>query len=62
LRVGDVVWLTFDKSELNIDAEFARRLRCRLVREDAYEAGFAFFQSIDLAGAVKTNVTETLFD
>ncbi len=61
LRVGDIYWLTFDKTELQIDSVFARCLRCRLIREDAYEAGFKFFESIDLSHSVKGGNTEALF-
>lgn len=47
-RVGDIYRLQFDKEVLDIPLTFARCLRCRLIREDAYEAGFAFFQAITL--------------
>lgn len=62
LRVGDIYWLTFDKTELNLDSLFARCLRCRLIREDAYEAGFKFFDLLDLSGAIPACKTEALFD
>ncbi|MEA1950178.1 MAG: PilZ domain-containing protein [Planctomycetota bacterium] len=61
LRVGDIYWLTFDKTELTIDSVFARCLRCRLIREDAYEVGFKFFEPIDLSDAVEAGNTEALF-
>lgn len=48
LRVGDVYKLEFEKGELDLPILFARCLRCRLVREDAFESGFAFFNSIKL--------------
>ena len=60
-RVGDIYWLTFDKTELKFDSMFARCLRCRLIREDAYEAGFKFFELVDLSGAVPASKTEALF-
>ena len=47
--VGDVYWIEFEKSELNLSGAFVRCLRCRFVREHAFEAGFAFFQPIDLS-------------
>jgi len=47
-RVGDIYRLSFDKSSLDLPLTFARCVRCRLVREDAYEAGFAFFAPITL--------------
>ncbi len=61
LRVGDIYWLTFDKNDLEIDSVFGRCQRCRLIREDAYEAGFKFFTRIDLSSAVESSKTETLF-
>jgi len=48
LRVGDVYRLQFDRGTLDLPLTFARCLRCRLVREDAFEAGFAFFSPIAL--------------
>ncbi|MEK6797389.1 MAG: PilZ domain-containing protein [Planctomycetota bacterium] len=48
LRVGDVYRLQFDRQLLNLPLTFARCVRCRLVREDAFEAGLAFFVSITL--------------
>lgn len=48
LRVGDVYKLEFAKGELDLPILFARCLRCRLVREDAFESGFAFFNTIKL--------------
>ena len=47
-RVGDIYRLQFDKAALDIPLTFARCVRCRLIREDAYEAGFAFFRAISL--------------
>lgn len=61
LRVGDIYWLTFDRKELELDSVFARCLRCRLIREDAYEAGFKFFEPIDVADTVPNANTEALF-
>ncbi len=48
LRVGDVYKLEIEKGELELPILFARCLRCRLVREDAFESGFAFFNTIKL--------------
>ena len=47
-RVGDIYRLQFDKAALDIPLTFTRCVRCRLIREDAYEAGFAFFNDITL--------------
>lgn len=48
LRVGDVYRLEFDAPELALPATFARCLRCRLLRDDAFEAGFEFFGELEL--------------
>lgn len=47
-RVGDIYRLQFDRKTLDLPLTFARCVRCRLVREDAFEAGFAFFSPISL--------------
>lgn len=47
-RVGDIYRLTFDRDALDLPLTFARCVRCRLVREDAFEAGFSFFAPISL--------------
>jgi c-di-GMP-binding flagellar brake protein YcgR len=48
IRVGDVFRLQMDRKRLDLPLIFARCVRCRLVREDAFEAGFAFFVPITL--------------
>ena len=50
--VGNVYRLQFDRKELDLPLTFARCVRCRLVREDAFEAGFAFFSPIALPDEV----------
>lgn len=47
-RVGDVYRLVFNRSELDLPLIFARCVRCRLIREDAFETGFLFFSQIGL--------------
>lgn len=49
MLVGDVYQLHFAKGQLDLPILYARCLRCRLVREDAFEAGFVFFEKIELA-------------
>lgn len=49
LRVGDVYQLRFEKGELDLPIVYARCLRCRLVREDAFESGFVFFEKVELS-------------
>ena len=46
--VGDVYRLTVEDDRLDVPMVYARCLRCRLVREDVFEAGFTFFTSISL--------------
>jgi len=46
--VGDVYQLEFDRDMLPLPSMYARCLRCRLLREDAFEAGFSFFAPISL--------------
>lgn len=48
IHVGDIFRLEFDRAAIQLPLIFARCVRCRLVREDAFEAGFAFFNAISL--------------
>jgi len=48
LGVGDVYWLAFDQATLPVPPLMARCMRCRLIREDAFECGFAFFKPVDI--------------
>ena len=48
VQVGDVYRMQFDRKVLDLPLTFARCVRCRLVREDAFEAGFAFFTPVSL--------------
>lgn len=48
LRVGDIYRVTFDGESLNLPMAFARCLRCRLIREDAFESGLSFFKDLNL--------------
>jgi len=54
IAVGDIHRLQFDRADLDLPLTFARCVRCRLIREDAYEAGFAFFTPISLPEEVVT--------
>jgi PilZ domain len=58
--VGDVFRIEFESGEQRIPMVFARCLRCRLVREDAFEAGFSFFTPIDLPTGLGHAPTELL--
>ena len=48
VRVGDVYRIEFDRQQINLPLTFARCLRCRMLKEDAYEVGFSFFSAISL--------------
>ena len=53
IMVGDLFWITFDDEQIHIGSLIVRCLRCRLVREDAFETGIRFLQDVDVAGAVR---------
>lgn len=48
IQVGDIYRVQFDRKMLELPLTFARCVRCRLVREDAFEVGLAFFTPIEL--------------
>ncbi len=49
---GDLYWITFDSEQTRIGSLFARCLRSRFVREDAFEAGMRFLNEIDVASSI----------
>ena len=49
LGVGDIYHLAFQRDDLDLEPVFARCLRCRLIREGAFECGFGFFKQLDLS-------------
>lgn len=49
--VGDVFRLSVTDDRLDVPMVFARCMRCRLVREDVFEAGFSFFSPISIEQA-----------
>ncbi len=59
-RVGDIYRLQFDRSTLDLPLTFARCVRCRVVREDAFEAGFCFFSPITLPETADTGAESPL--
>lgn len=59
-RVGNIYRLEFDKDKLALPLAFARCVRCRLIREDAFEAGFAFFTPITLPESVAVSEASNL--
>ena len=58
--VGDVYRVEFDSSEHHIPLVFARCLRCRLVREDAFECGFSFFNPVELPASLSQTSSDLL--
>jgi hypothetical protein len=52
LQTGDIYYLEFDPREISVAPQFARCLRCRFLREDAYECGFQFFKEISLPAEI----------
>ncbi len=53
LGVGDIYRLDFDDSAHKLPQLFARCVRCRLLREDAFEAGMQFFTPVDLPASLQ---------
>ncbi len=60
LGVGDLYRLEFDRSEHQLPALFARCVRCRLLREDAFESGMQFFTKIELPRTLRPDTRELL--
>lgn len=60
LGVGDHFRLEFDAPEHQLPLIFARCTRCRLLREDAFEAGLQFSTSIDLPQSLFRSQTDLL--
>ena len=60
ITVGDIYRLSFDRKQLDAPLVFARCVRCRLLREDAFEAGFAFFSPISLSNSDETSKDDLL--
>ncbi len=56
-RVGDIYRLQFDPKAIDLPLTFARCVRCRLIREDAFEAGFSFFRPICLPEELTTSAS-----
>jgi c-di-GMP-binding flagellar brake protein YcgR len=56
VEVGDIFRLTFDRKKLDLPMLFARCVRCRLVRENAFECGFAFFSPIQMPASLLQRV------
>lgn len=52
LGVGDFFYIQFDRSKVDLPGVLALCKRCRQVRSDAFESGFAFVQVVDSASAL----------
>ena len=48
IGVGDIYRMRFDKKDMDLPMTFVRCQRCRLISDDAFEAGFVFFSPITL--------------
>ena len=55
LRVGDIYYLSLDRTALDVTPVMARCMRCRMIREDAFETGFAFFAPVELPTQLSTD-------
>lgn len=47
LAVGDIYQVTWDREHVDSPPVLARCVRCRYIRDDAFEAGFAFFTPLE---------------
>jgi hypothetical protein len=45
---GDIYRLVFDRETLDLPMTFAQCMRCRQLRENAFEVGFRFFVPVTL--------------
>lgn len=59
-RVGDIYRVEFDRKMLDIPLTFTRCVRCALLREDAFEAGFRFFTPISLPDSIEQDQDSSL--
>jgi hypothetical protein len=55
LMVGDIFWLRISDEHLRIAPMLVRCVRCRLVREDAFEVGIRFLNEIDLTDSIASS-------
>ena len=60
VAVGDVFRLTVEDARVDVPVVYARCMRTRLVREDLFEAGFSFFNSITLDGGSSDSSNDLL--
>lgn len=55
--VGNVYWLEFDPAT-QLGKQYARCCRCRLLREDMYDAGFVFFVPVQVTEGSRHDLSE----
>lgn len=60
LMVGDLFYLVFDRTLLDVPPVFARCLRCRFLREETFEMGFAFLSPIELPRTAVEDESDSL--
>lgn len=60
VQVGDIYRLEFSAENIDLPVVFARCLRCRMIHEQAFEAGFSFFNQISLPSAEGTGGDDLL--
>ena len=52
VMVGDLFYIAFDRRQLDVPPVFARCLRCRFLREETFEMGFAFLTPVEIPAAI----------
>jgi hypothetical protein len=57
---GDIYRLEVEQNEFELPLIFARCVRCKLVREDAFEAGFSFFVPLKFPANLGSNAKNDL--
>lgn len=60
LHVGDIYRVAFDDRVLDLAPQYVICKRCRVVRDEAFEAGLAFLRPIDVGTALRRREPESL--
>lgn len=53
LLVGDIYRLEFERGKIDVPVVYARCVRCRQLRDDAFEVAMAFFNPIPMVAGKK---------
>jgi len=56
--VGDIFRLNFDRKQLDLPMIYGKCIRCRFVRDNAFEAGFTFFSPIRVPDSLMAKARE----